>query len=165
MNLQAWAILPKRGCVTYCSSAVSVSNVCLQSEAEPALSKPQYKVLLRELWQRQLDAKVKASPEAAAEEKAAFKAARKGVKAMTDKPEFLQGTQLYPHQLQASQDRQPFNVPQPLDVIKTGIKSCNSMRSLRDPHISLGFPTMVIIQTTMYKEAEPDHLTFVLALA
>lgn len=65
------------------------------------LSKPQYKVLLRQLWQRQLDAEEKALPESAAEEKAAFRAARKNLKDLTEQPMWVRGTQLHPHQLQA----------------------------------------------------------------
>lgn len=72
-----------------------------QEEAEPLLAKPHYRALLRQLWQRQITAEQRALPEAAAEEKAALKAAKKGLKAFKDQPDWVQGAQLYPHQLQA----------------------------------------------------------------
>ena len=46
---------------------------------------------------------MKVLPEAADNEKIAFKAARKGLKALTEQPAWLKGTQLYPHQLQVYQ--------------------------------------------------------------
>ena len=62
--------------------------------------KPQYKVLLRHLWQRQFNAELKASQEAMIEEKAALQAARKGLKEIQEQPDWVRGPPLFPHQLQ-----------------------------------------------------------------
>lgn len=61
--------------------------------------KPQYKVLLRQLWQRQFAAELKTSPEATAQEKGAVQAAQKELKELQEQPEWIKGPTLFPHQL------------------------------------------------------------------